>query len=215
LHALLHPLERSCQPLRWCTVALERRDRAPPYRPPRRTWHRWAARGGQSPSTHRPRLELPLTRLQCIHCTLSNSLAHSDRSPLFWGNTGATPKRNAPEFPDSSLGAEKPVTSEVSSLRESRGTSALWTIWNYESGGQEFESLRARHHPSVMTREFRPVVFFASRCIGGGSNSEARARSPQKKFERLSKWRGPRGKWTGPHPPGGRLSRGTRQICSS
>src|SRR5262249_9912827 len=33
------------------------------------------------------------------------------------------------EFPDSSLGAEKPVTSEVLSLKESRGTSELWTIW--------------------------------------------------------------------------------------
>jgi hypothetical protein len=35
------------------------------------------------------------------------------------GNTGETPKGNAPEFPDISVGAERPATSEFLSLRES------------------------------------------------------------------------------------------------
>jgi hypothetical protein len=35
------------------------------------------------------------------------------------GNTGETPKENPPEFPDIRVGAERPVTSEFLSLRES------------------------------------------------------------------------------------------------
>ncbi len=44
---------------------------------------------------------------------------------------------------------------------------------NFESGGQGFESLPARQHLSVATREFLPARFFASTCELGGSNLEA------------------------------------------
>jgi hypothetical protein len=52
----------------------------------------------------------------------------------FRGSTGATPRGNAPEFPDSSVGAKEPVRSPFLSPRETLGTSGLWIKWNYESG---------------------------------------------------------------------------------
>jgi hypothetical protein len=51
---------------------------------------------------------------------------------------------------------------------------------NFESGGQGFESLRARQHPSASTRLFASVRMSASRWLGRGSNLEAQAQSFQK-----------------------------------
>src|SRR5580704_9453909 len=45
---------------------------------------------------------------------------------------------------------------------------------DYESGGQEFESLRARHHLSIISAFFRAPHLSASTKIFRGSNMEAR-----------------------------------------
>ena len=72
-----------------------------------------------------PNGELASVGLQGVHRALGNSLTgHLARSLLFvWGNTGAAPNWNSPEFPDSSVEAKRPKTIEFLSLRESLGMS--------------------------------------------------------------------------------------------
>jgi hypothetical protein len=75
---------------------------------------------------------------------------------------------------------------------------------DFESGGQGFESLPARHHPSVTAHEFLLAIFFASRHRRRkqlGSNA-----CSQKKF-RLSKWWVSPGYMDRPLPPCRRVSR--------
>src|SRR5215471_11721118 len=82
------------------------------------------------------------------------------------GNTGATPQRHPPECPTSRVGAENPATTESLSLRESPGISGLWIQEDYESGGQEFESLRARQ----IRRKVNPL-----RRVSGNSSTRTRS----------------------------------------
>src|SRR5262245_29374104 len=64
-----------------------------------------------------------------VHRALGDPLDCHSSLAAFWfrGNTGATRKRNPPEFPDSSVGAEKPVRIGFLSLRECLGISRNWT----------------------------------------------------------------------------------------
>ena len=71
------------------------------------------------------------------------------------------------------------------SAAESAPVAQLDRAPDYESGGQGFESLRARQHLSVANSRISCSIIFSSRCVYGGSNLEAACSISGKKFSRL------------------------------